>query len=63
MGRRRGGVFLKTGVVAKKQKQDTEVSLRDGFHYSDQKIFCSRSILPQEILKKAFLYLEKQMLQ
>lgn len=25
MGKRRGGVFLKTGVVAKKQKDDTEV--------------------------------------
>lgn len=24
MGKRRGGVFLKTGIVAKKQKQDTE---------------------------------------
>lgn len=24
MGKRRGGVFLKTGMVAKKQKQDTE---------------------------------------
>ena len=26
VGKRRGGVFLKTGMVAKKQKQDTEVS-------------------------------------
>lgn len=26
MGKRRGGVFLKTGMVAKKQKQDTDVS-------------------------------------
>lgn len=26
MGKRRGGVFLKTGMVAKKQKNDTEVS-------------------------------------
>lgn len=25
MGKRRGGVFLKTGMVAKKQKHDTEV--------------------------------------
>ncbi|XP_034046692.1 telomerase RNA component interacting RNase [Thalassophryne amazonica] len=25
VGKRRGGVFLKTGMVAKKQKQDTEV--------------------------------------
>lgn len=24
MGKRRGGVFLKTGMVAKKQKHDTE---------------------------------------
>uniref|UniRef100_A0A3Q3II56 Uncharacterized protein n=1 Tax=Monopterus albus TaxID=43700 RepID=A0A3Q3II56_MONAL len=27
VGKRRGGVFLKTGMVAKKQKQDTEVSV------------------------------------
>lgn len=26
MGKRRGGVFLKTGMVAKKQKHDSEVS-------------------------------------
>lgn len=26
VGKRRGGVFLKTGMVAKKQKQETEVS-------------------------------------
>lgn len=30
MGKRRGGVFLKTGIVAKKQKQDTEVSGMEG---------------------------------
>lgn len=27
VGKRRGGVFLKTGMVAKKQKQDAEVSM------------------------------------
>lgn len=26
VGKRRGGVFLKTGMVAKKQKQDSDVS-------------------------------------
>ncbi|KAJ0058037.1 hypothetical protein NL108_007264 [Boleophthalmus pectinirostris] len=31
VGKRRGGVFLKTGVVAKKQKQDSEVSKSDAW--------------------------------
>uniref|UniRef100_A0A673BMG8 Telomerase RNA component interacting RNase n=1 Tax=Sphaeramia orbicularis TaxID=375764 RepID=A0A673BMG8_9TELE len=31
VGKRRGGVFLKTGMVAKKQKQDTEVSWSDAW--------------------------------
>uniref|UniRef100_H2MNP9 Telomerase RNA component interacting RNase n=1 Tax=Oryzias latipes TaxID=8090 RepID=H2MNP9_ORYLA len=31
VGKRRGGVFLKTGMVAKKQKQDSDVSKSDAW--------------------------------